>query len=334
MAQSVARQWPALPDATPESLQLWAKQITRLLQEGAIANGAQIDELDDLFLTPAEGDAAYVNVAGDTMTGLLTVQRDVSGNASHFQATSADAGADYSPQFKATRASPSPAAGDLIGRFVCQGKDSGGNDTLYAYIQARIDDPTDGSEDSSLLAGRMVGGVEVAELIQTAGKQSIWVPAAAFSVLGGASSGSLNVGGAAVAYRAFDPTSVELDQFTVAMPQSWDAGNLTAEFYWTHPATVTNFGVVWQFAAGAYGDNVALANVFVAANTTDTGGVTSNIYRSPETGAVNPGNTQAKKDLLVCYAARISTDGADTLAVDAYLIGVMLHYTTNAPNDA
>lgn len=39
MAQSAARQWPALPEATPQSLALWARQITRLLQEGAIIDG-------------------------------------------------------------------------------------------------------------------------------------------------------------------------------------------------------------------------------------------------------------------------------------------------------
>lgn len=39
MAQSVTRQWPALPESNPESLALWARQITRLLQEGAIVDG-------------------------------------------------------------------------------------------------------------------------------------------------------------------------------------------------------------------------------------------------------------------------------------------------------
>lgn len=39
MAQSVTRQWPALPGADPEQLRNWAAQITRLLQEGAIVDG-------------------------------------------------------------------------------------------------------------------------------------------------------------------------------------------------------------------------------------------------------------------------------------------------------
>ena len=39
MAQTVTRQWPALPTSDPESLALWARQITRLLQEGAIVDG-------------------------------------------------------------------------------------------------------------------------------------------------------------------------------------------------------------------------------------------------------------------------------------------------------
>lgn len=39
MAQGMQRQWPASPLPTPESLVLWAQQITRLLQEGAIIAG-------------------------------------------------------------------------------------------------------------------------------------------------------------------------------------------------------------------------------------------------------------------------------------------------------
>lgn len=165
------------------------------------------------------------------------------------------------------------------------------------------------------------------------GKQSIWVPAAAMSP-GSPSSGTLNVGGAIFPYLAFDAAADEFAFFTIASPKSWDAGTLTFEAFWTHPATATNFAVVWSVGIAAFADNVAFANSYVSANVTDTGGTTSNIYRSAESGTINPGNTQAKQDLLACYAARVGSSGSDTLAVDAYLIGIMLHYTTDAATDA
>jgi hypothetical protein len=285
------------------------------------------------LLNPSPG-GAFVLKAGDTMTGLLTVQRDVSGNSSHFQAISAESGSDFGPQFKTTRASTSPAAGDLIGRYTNQGKDSGGNDTIYGYIQCRIDDPTDGSEDSSMLVGRMVAGSNVENVIQTAGKQTIWVPAPAMYSSGSPSSGIINVGGAILPYLAFDAAAQEFAYFSIAMPKSWDEGTLSAVFYWAHPATTTNFGVMWACSAGAYSDNDAITNVYSGATVVDTGGTTSNLYISAETSAIDPGNTQIENDLLALLAGRIATDASDTMAVDAFLIGVKIFYTTNAPNDA
>jgi len=47
--------------------------------------------------------------------------------------------------------SASPAASDEIGQIFFQGDDSGGTNTDYAYIDARIVDPTNTSEDGSLL---------------------------------------------------------------------------------------------------------------------------------------------------------------------------------------
>lgn len=164
-------------------------------------------------------------------------------------------------------------------------------------------------------------------------KHTIWIPASAMVIDSGPSSGKLNVGGAIIPYIAFDATTQEYVFFNVAMPKGWDEGTLTAVAYWTHPATVTNFGVVWNISLSAFGDNDALNNTYVGANSTDTGGTTSNLYVSPETSTIDAGNTQAENDLLLGFVSRATGDGSDTMAVDAYLIGIKLFYTTNSDTD-
>lgn len=78
MPQSMQRQWPTPPAADVQSLYLWALEIAKLLKTGDIAAGGDLSA----FLTPAAGDAAYVNVSGDTMTGNLTINQTASGNSS------------------------------------------------------------------------------------------------------------------------------------------------------------------------------------------------------------------------------------------------------------
>lgn len=58
----------------------------------------------------------------------------------------------------------SPAANDVIGAHEFYGSDSGGNKTLYAAIAARIEDPTDSSEDGRLRFGVMTAGTFAYEL--------------------------------------------------------------------------------------------------------------------------------------------------------------------------
>jgi hypothetical protein len=72
--------------------------------------------------------------------------------------TSADAGSAPGPYMVMDRQSASPAAFDGIGSLLYKGRDSGGNATDYAYVNANIIDPTNGSEDSELVLGAVVGG--------------------------------------------------------------------------------------------------------------------------------------------------------------------------------
>lgn len=174
-----------------------------------------------------------------------------------------------------------------------------------------------------------------------AGKQTIWIPAAGLEigdpgVTNPPEPGFLTIGTAAgsLPILAFDASSIENAAFNLAMPKGWDEGPLTAQVYWTHPETTTNFSVVWRVQLATFGNADALdLDLYSGSNIVDVGGITSDLYISPESGAINPGGEESEGDLLIGRVLRQATDGSDTLAVDAHLIGIKIFYNTNANTD-
>lgn len=133
----------------------------------------------------------------------------------------------------------------------------------------------------------------------------------------------------------FDAATAEYAQFNVAMPKSWNAGTVTAEFVWAHPTAATNFDVVFGLQAVAVSNAESWGATFGTAQTVaDTGGTANTQYISPETAAITVGGTPAKGDTVVFQVYRASADVADTLAVDARLIGIRLFIVTDAATDA
>lgn len=170
------------------------------------------------------------------------------------------------------------------------------------------------------------------------GQNTIWVPAVAMygRTTNGPGSGSVETATNRVNLKSldFDTTTQEFAQFAVQMPKGWDLGTLVCQFVWSHPATTTNFGVVWQIQAVALADTNAADTAFgTAVTATDTGGVTDAIYISPETSAMTVGNTPAAEEWVVFQVARAPANASDTMAVDARLLGVKVHYTTSALTD-
>jgi hypothetical protein len=132
----------------------------------------------------------------------------------------------------------------------------------------------------------------------------------------------------------FDTTTQEFAQFAIQMPKGWDEGTLVAQFVWSHPATTVNFGAVWQLQAVAFANDDPADTAFGTAQTaTDTGGTTNDVYISPETAAITVAGTPGAEEWVVFQVARVPANGSDTLAVDARLHGVKIHYTTNAAKD-
>lgn len=152
---------------------------------------------------------------------------------------------------------------------------------------------------------------------------------AALAILAGAS------GQPDVNYLAFDASSEEHASFAIPMPKSWNEGTVTFIPIWAHPATATNFGVCWKLRAVSLSNDDALATSFgTAQSSVDTGGTTSDLYRGPESSAITIAGTPAAEDVVFYDIYRDPADGGDTMAVDAYLLGVVLYITTDADTDA
>jgi hypothetical protein len=174
----------------------------------------------------------------------------------------------------------------------------------------------------------------------TAGKHAIPIIAGAMrpSVTGGCA-GLTGVASAAnqpdIVTLDFDTTTQEFAQFSVPMPKSWNEGTVTFAPIWSHAATTTNFGVVWQLQGVAISDNDGIAASYGTAQTsTDTGGTTNNQYIGPESSAITIAGSPAAQDVVYFRIARNPSDGGDTMAIDARLHGIVLFITTDAENDA
>jgi hypothetical protein len=175
--------------------------------------------------------------------------------------------------------------------------------------------------------------------VSSIGKQTIWVPAAAFVTIG--TSPTLNTfqpgGVLGTVYKTldFDPAVEEVAYFSVQMPKSWNLGPFTFQAIWSHGAAATNFGVTMHLYATASGDGDSLQlGASPPGAVQDTGGIANTQYTSPESTTVNVSGSPVAGDAVTFRIGRAALDTFDTLAVDLRLHGIAIFYTTNAATDA
>lgn len=188
--------------------------------------------------------------------------------------------------------------------------------------------------------GNSRGGMlaNVAALSSTKGQHTIWLPAGGLvpNETNGVEldTSETSTNDVMVDGLLFDAATSESAQAAIQMPKGWDGSAIVAQFIWTHPATTTNFGVMWGIAAVALADGDALDSAFgTAVEVSDTGGTTDDCYISPESGAVTVAGSPGAEELVIFKVYRDPADGSDTMAVDAKLLGVKIHYTTDAETD-
>ena len=175
--------------------------------------------------------------------------------------------------------------------------------------------------------------------IKTAGKESIWVPAAAmYPSTTNPCSDIQQVETTALRPDLkcldFATGADEFAQFAVAFPKSWNEGTVTFQPFWT--VTGTNTGTVaWQLGGIAMSSDDTINTAFgtlVATTALAHSGTSNDLMVSVESGAVTIGGSPAAAD---CCFFQINRDvSADAQSGDARLLGIKLFFTTDAANDA
>jgi len=178
------------------------------------------------------------------------------------------------------------------------------------------------------------------EAVDVIGRQTLWLPAAVWAPrsTNGAAQHLAELATNKIVVRGwdFDASTIEYLQATVAMPKSWDEGQITFVPVWSHGATTTNFKVSLGLAGRALSNDDALDQAMGTPQySNDTGGTTNDLYFGPESAAITIAGTPAAEDLVLLELSRKADDGTnDTLAVDATLVGVVLYLNIDAGNDA
>jgi len=175
--------------------------------------------------------------------------------------------------------------------------------------------------------------------LKQAGKETIWVPAVAMypSDTGGCG----DIAGTELAsdinrpflkVLPFDKDSDEAAQFSVAFPKSWNEGTITFQPFFT--ANTTNTGTALFMLKGiAISDNDAINQDFGTAQGTAKAhsGTAYDLNVGSESSAITIAGSPAAGDQVFFQIFRDVS--GDDLTADALLLGIKVHFTTDAAND-
>lgn len=168
-----------------------------------------------------------------------------------------------------------------------------------------------------------------------AGKQTCWVPAGAMTsrTTSGAQATTREINSITLTVLAFDAAADEGANFTLAMPQSWNASTVTFKPVWTCNGGGASETVEFELRGGCFADDAAInvTGLGTAVAVADTRLATDDIHVGAESAAITL-SSAAKSRTAIFEIIRDVSD--DTLSVDAELIGVWLYFTTDALTDA
>ena len=187
------------------------------------------------------------------------------------------------------------------------------------------------------LTGTVIGTDVLAESDTPVGQHTIFVPAGAMEAAvttAAATSNAVEIGTSLFAARTMDFATGADDfcYFGIQMPKSWDAGALVCQFVWSATGTTANT-VLWGIAATSLGNDEVLTTAFPTPTSpaADTNSTTADDVMISAEVSVTVGSTPAAEDYVIFEVSRDVS--GDTLAEDARLHGIKIHYTTNIGSD-
>lgn len=250
---------------------------------------------------------------------------------------------------------------DDLGNIVWNASDGSATPHHAVRILGEVDDGTPGG---NAVGGALVfftsttGGTETEALrinniqdisltqatanIQVAGadpEKSIWIPSWAMwesTTAGAATVAQIESTTHDVNNKVFDfdAGTQEHVEFSVTMPGNWNAGTMTAVFYWTMNTSDTG-DVIWGIQARTIANDAAIdaADFGTAVTVTDTRLADGDMHQTAESGAMTVTSATAN-GFTQFRIFRDAGAGGDTLDIaDARLLGVMLYYTIGQYND-
>ena len=169
------------------------------------------------------------------------------------------------------------------------------------------------------------------------GQHTIFVPAGAMEAAvttAAATSNAVEIGTSLFAARTMD-FATDADDFAyfgIQMPKSWNAGTLVCQFVWSATGTTANT-VLWGIAANSIGNDGVLTEAFATPTSpaADTNSTTADDIMISAEVSLTVGSTPTAEDFVIFEVSRDVS--GDTLAENARLHGIKIHYTTDTGND-
>jgi hypothetical protein len=175
--------------------------------------------------------------------------------------------------------------------------------------------------------------------LKIAGKETIWVPAAAMygPTTNPADAAQVETTATRPDLKVFDfdASTKQYTQFTIAMPKSWNEGTLTYQVYWS-PSTTNTGNAIFGLQGVACADNDTIDVAYgTAIEITDAGiGTVEDQQITSESSAMTVAGSPAAGEQTYFQLYRDAADGSDTFTGECRVLGIKIFFTTDAANDA
>ncbi len=223
------------------------------------------------------------------------------------------------------------ATGSAVNEFTLANAATGNGPILSATGETNVDINLNPKGTGVLKSGTAA--------VQIAGKETMWVPAAAMygPTTNPADAAQVETTATRPDLKVFDfdASTQQYTQFTVAMPKSWNEGTLTYQVYWS-PSTTNTGDAIFGLQAVACADSDTIDVAYgTAIEVTDAGiGTVEDQQITSESSAMTVAGSPAAGEQTYFQLFRKAADGSDTFTGECRVLGVKVFFTTDAANDA